>query len=1003
MESNTEKSTALSLYREKYLPLPTKGKYFYYIIKDLGIIGKFYFRILFMVGSYLSSLSNRLHTTEYMIGQKIIISPAFPRKNLLILPLLCLFSYTIFGQNIVSGTVVDAESQEPLVGARILIQPVANGQALERLVGGMSQVDGSFQFDSPISPPFNLQVTYLGFDTLSFAVSSLNRPLKLRMDPTSLSLDEVEITASPLAEAQRRSPLTVESMSINAIKETPAANFYEGLGNLKGVDMNDASLGFKVVNTRGFNSTQPVRSLQLIDGVDNQSPGLNFSLGNFLGASELDLESVTLVVGASSAFYGPNAFNGVISMKTKSPFIHKGLSASIKVGERNLIETSLRYAKVFNNAQGEPKFAIKANIFYMQANDWEARNFDEAYRDTTELGTTPFVGEDNPGGYDAVNVYGDEVLFNASSTGNDRINLPGLKRYYRTGFKEEDLLDYDTDNVKASLSLHYKLNPQTELIASSNYSQGTTVFQGVNRISLRDIQFFQHKLEVKQEDRFFIRAYMTHEDAGNSYDPVFTAFRLQSLITNDLDWRTRYRNWWRLNATPQVKAIEGYPSDPMPPDFRFDFAQQENIFVQNQALLSSLHQQARADADIALLVPGTPGFQAAFDSITSRIIGVEGGTRFYDKSALYHIHGEYKFTPEFGTITLGGNARLYTPETRGSIFADTANREITNFEYGVYAGIQKPLNDENIILTGTLRMDKNENFDYLFSPAVTGLFNLNDQNSLRVSFSSAIRNPTLADQFLNYDVGGAVLLGNITGYENLVTLNSLGIFNTTLSQGDLEFFDLDRVEPEKVITAELGYRGFVGQRLYIDAGYYFSRYQDFIGFQFGFRGSFSFGLPLGRVFRISSNAEKAVTTQGAALGLNYFLTPNITLGGNYSWNVLNTETDDPIVPAYNTPEHKFNVSLSGRNVKLGAIRNLGFNINYKWVEGYLFEGSPQFTGLVPSYDRLDLQVNKKFPELKATVKVGASNSLNNKTFTVYGGPRIGRMIYASINFDFPNF
>lgn len=146
-------------------------------------------------------------------------------------------------------------------------------------------------------------------------------------------------------------------MDLLAIKETPAVNFYSGLGALKDVDLTTASLGFTIINTRGFNSTNPVRSLQLIDGVDNQSPGLNFSLGNFLGASELDVLKVDLVVGASSAFYGPNAFNGVISMETKNPFIHKGLSATVKVGERNLLEGAVRWADAFKNKK-EMKFLL---------------------------------------------------------------------------------------------------------------------------------------------------------------------------------------------------------------------------------------------------------------------------------------------------------------------------------------------------------------------------------------------------------------------------------------------------------------------------------------------------------------------------------------------------------------------------------------------------------------------------------------------------------------------
>jgi outer membrane receptor for ferrienterochelin and colicin len=94
-------------------------------------------------------------------------------------------------------------------------------------------------------------------------------------------LKEVQINASRLSEKTKQSPLTVESMDQIAIRETPAFNFYEGLGQLKGVDVTSASLAFKIINTRGFNSTSPVRSLQIIDGVDNQSPGLNFSPRKF--------------------------------------------------------------------------------------------------------------------------------------------------------------------------------------------------------------------------------------------------------------------------------------------------------------------------------------------------------------------------------------------------------------------------------------------------------------------------------------------------------------------------------------------------------------------------------------------------------------------------------------------------------------------------------------------------------------------------------------------------
>ena len=72
------------------------------------------------------------------------------------------------------------------------------------------------------------------------------------------------------------------------------------------------------------------------------------------------------------------------------------------------------------------------------------------------------------------------------------------------------------------------------------------------------------------------------------------------------------------------------------------------------------------------------------------------------------------------------------------------------------------------------------------------------------------------------------------------------------------------------------------------------------------------------------------------------------------------------------------------------------NVNYKWVQGFRFEGSPQFTGDIESYGLLDGQIS--YDANPVTIKLGASNMLNNKVFQVYGGPRVGRMIYLSLLF-----
>ncbi len=117
------------------------------------------------------------------------------------------------------------------------------------------------------------------------------------------------------------------------LKNTASPTFYDGLENLKEVQMNTSSMSFKSINTRGFATVANTRFMQLVDGMDNSSPLLNFVLGNLIGVSEIDVQSVELFPGASSALYGANAFNGILFMNSKSPFTSQGITAYAKYGQ----------------------------------------------------------------------------------------------------------------------------------------------------------------------------------------------------------------------------------------------------------------------------------------------------------------------------------------------------------------------------------------------------------------------------------------------------------------------------------------------------------------------------------------------------------------------------------------------------------------------------------------------------------------------------------------------
>lgn len=944
-------------------------------------------------------------------------------KQKLLLLLLLIASFAAFAQKTISGEVIDEEDGGPIVGANVVV--------VGTNIGTSTDYDGIFKLTVD-ELPVSVEITFIGYQKQTIEINN-TEPIKASMKTDATVIGDVEVVDTRITKKQQQAALTIESLDVLAIKEAPTGSFYESLGTLKGVDLTSASIGFKVINTRGFNSTSPVRSLQIINGVDNQAPGLNFSLGNFLGASDLDVKRVNIIAGASSAFYGPNAFNGVISMETKDPFTFPGLSVSLKAGERSLQEYAVRWAHVLKNSKGEEKFGYKLNLYYMGANDWVADNFNPV--DGLDEGL------DNPGGVDAVNVYGDEdtEVNNDFLTPLDNLENPGLGRFYRTGYREQDIVDYDTENGKIGVGLYYNFNSKLQLNYNLNYGTGTTVYQGDNRYSLNNIQFIQNIIELKN-DKFFIRAYATNEDAGDSYDAVLTAIKIQEELgtrSGTIDWNTQYSNNWERDYVGRVRNLPGYPTyDPNVHGTLEEWANGPyNDFIEeNKEIIQGFHNGNRDLTDTQIgprPEPGTALFDSVFNYVTSRDF-IQGGSRFYDKSALYHIHGEYKFTPSFGEIVVGANARLYKPDSRGTIFdeyrlvqrldangnpvfdstqaefvMDSVLIEIENFEYGAYAGIEKKFNGEQFKVNATLRMDKNENFDYLLSPALSLVYNANENNTFRFSFSSAIRNPTLQDQYLNFRVGRALLKGNLNGFDSLITFQSFDEYrNNSLDLNRLDYFNVDPVKPERVKTFEIGYRGMIKKKLFIDASYYYSIYDDFLGFNFGLQAEFDQAtrFPVGDIqpIRVAANSKDQVTTQGVVFGANYYIDGTYAVNGNYSWNRLDLKgSDDPIIPAFNTPEHKFNIGFSGREIKIPKlkIKHLGFSINYKWIQGFLFEGSPQFTGSVPTYDLVDAQVNYFYPKLGTTFKLGASNLLNNKVFQVYGGPRVGRLAYFSILFE----
>lgn len=896
----------------------------------------------------------------------------------------------VYAQTIVKGTVTD-ESGTPIPNANVLIIGTSSGT--------VADFDGNFVLETSETPPFVLRATSLGYSQATVQVTANNQEVTIVLAETQTMLDEIVISASRTPERLFESPVSVERFGLKEIKNTAAESFYGGLQNLKGVDINTNSLTFQSINTRGFATFANTRFLQLVDGMDNSAPGLNFVLGNLVGMSELEVQSVEILPGASSALYGAGAFNGILFMRSKSPFDFQGISAYFKTGitsqeaagDNNYYDFGVRASHAFSD-----KLAVKANFSFLKGEDWHANS-------TLDL-ANPGANRTDPA-YDGLNVYGDEVgtLLNFDQLAGLPSGTVGSAFVTRTGYDESVLANYDAESVKTDFSVHYRpFADDFEIVYNGRVGRGNTIYQGANRYSIKNFILQQHKLEFRN-DNFFLRGYITSENSGDSYDTRFAAINVNRRWKGDTQWFTEY-------AQTYIGARLGVGTGVLLDD-------------------ATAHAAARQVADTGRLIPGTPQFQSTFNSVISDG-DLTTGAKFIDNTKLRHADANYNFshiTSDFADIQIGGSFREYELNSNGTIFTDI-DAPISYNEYGAYMQLQKKMLDERLKFTGSIRYDKNEFFDGFFSPRVSFAYSVgaNRNQNFRVSAQQGFRNPTTQDLFIGLNAGRAVLVGSapdnldrdirnytlsssgevITGsttttiagraaYENAFSLASVNAGAPTAVNTPL-------VEPEEITAFEAGYRAQFG-KVTIDLSGYYNKYKNFISNTtvlvpfYGTAGDNALSLLAlqnGDFFpyQTYTNSLADINSYGATIGVDVKILGDFDLGANYTYSEIDFEQAafPDFRTNFNTPNHKVKASFG--NTEL--FENFGFNVNYRWSDTYFWQATFA-DGDIPSYSILDAQINYAVPNIKSVFKLGGSNILGEEYFSAIGTGNVGSIFYVS--------
>ncbi len=945
-----------------------------------------------------------------------------------------------YAQTTVTGTVVNADTGDPVIGVNVLVKGT--------VLGTITDVEGNFSLTVQSLPPFTLVISSVGFSEQEIDVHSGITNVQVELTESTILGQEVVISASREEESILKSPVSIEKLDILNIQNSPVPDFYAGIRNMNGVDFSVQSLTFQSVNVRGFGMNGNTRLVQLIDGIDNQAPGLSFPLGNVAGTSELDLESLELLSGAASALYGPNAIQGILLMRSKSPFDYQGLDFYSKTGINHIDKEDhplsiyqdygIRYAKAFNN-----KWAFKLNASWLRAQDFigvDTRDQSLERRLTGAIESSLGSTRANNRSYNGINTYGEfdltvgqiaDLAIKSATEAGDIENLvragklTAIRSFFPndadglftpTGYEEKDILDNSVESLKLGGAVNYRLNDKVEILGQYNIGIGSSVYTANDRFVLDGFNIWTGKVEVRG-DNFFVRGYTTQENAGDTYAANTLAQRL-----NQKFYLTPYFGAY-------VDFLTGGNTTGANPE--------GNHFASND--YDNLHAAARAVADAAQPPVGSEAYEKEVKRLRSLPLS-SGGAKFLDKSALWHYEGNYNFKNEisWADVVVGANFRTYALDSEGTLFVlDDAGEEISFSEFGGFAQIAKNVTDD-VRLQGSVRYDKNENFAGQFSPRISGVWEFLKNQNFRASFQRGFRIPTAQDQYIDVDVvsrrliGRNKLLSDRYNFDRNTVYASESVKEAKKSGkvADLQVAHdaYKTFKTEKVGTWEVGYRGLLlDGKLLLDAFYYNSTYQDFAAAVEVVQAVVSkkeltgdAAIPAGYTtskgerhsdelldvfigvagittqnYGYDTNLDFDIKSQGYGVSADYTFAGRYTLGANASFNEL-TNLDDETARiknvAFNTPKWRYNITFGNRKLT----ERIGFGLTYRWQDAYLWQ-SAMGSGIIPDFATLDAQITFQIPSIDGSVKLGGSNILNERYTTSLANPRIGAIYYLQLN------
>lgn len=354
----------------------------------------------------------------------------------------------------ISGTVLDAVTQEPLEGTSVVIRGTNTGVSANE--------SGNYSLKDLKAETYTIDVFFIGYKSVSKEIvvtEGAAITMNFSLEASSSMMDEVVLSANRRPQKVTRAPATIAIIGAQEI-----SNYAGSVGELasrqKGVDYVRSGVQGTGINIRGFNSAFNSKNLQIEDSRISSLVATGLPFGSFTTITKDDIERVEIILGPNAALYGPNAHNGLVATLTKDPRTSEGTDVAVSAGNQSVFSARLRHAMKLNDS-----FSFKVWGEHTQGEEFD-------YVDSVYVGTTAY---------------------------------PELE------------LDKDFSTTKYGGAVYYGLSDKTDIIASYGHSNNSNLGvtnAGRNQIKDWSIDYAQVKLV---SPHFYANLYHTWSKTEDTY------------------------------------------------------------------------------------------------------------------------------------------------------------------------------------------------------------------------------------------------------------------------------------------------------------------------------------------------------------------------------------------------------------------------------------------------------------------------------------------------------